>query len=69
MMKSENKTKEQLLKEIKLLKAKIGKLEKTEIRQKRMEEARWKSIAENSPDHVLLLNNNLINNCSTTIIH
>ncbi len=38
-MKSDDKTKEQLLKEIDLLKAKIGELEKSEIDRKQVEEA------------------------------
>ena len=56
-----DKTKEQLLKEIKLLKNRVSELEKYKIKYKEEEEKlhlreeKWRSLIENSPDHVMLL--------------
>ena len=63
----ENWTKQQLLTEIRQLRAKIVKLEKSEIKKFssvkiedkiKQTEDKWKAIIENSPDHIMLLDTN-----------
>lgn len=63
-MKDEEKTKEQLIDDLHKLRQQLDELKKSEAIHKqtdealRESEAKWRSITENSPDHIMLLDRN-----------